>query len=81
MYRVILEETADKKMYLISLGRVRVWEDVESVSPYMHFYNMGFTPTPIRSKATLFINRDEVTDILNIYSTKLLYPNAVIEEI
>ena len=81
MYFVILEEKPDRTLYLISRGRVRLWEEIEEISAYMHFYDMGCKSTKEIGEATIFSSLEQIDELLNMYSTKELYPNARAVEI
>lgn len=79
MYRVKLNE----KLYLNYTGRIRLWEEITpvTINPYMHCYDLGICFTPIKTLASLFVDKDQLNDIFNDEGFKIIYPDAIIEEV
>jgi hypothetical protein len=69
--------------YLVSVGRVRLWEPVSDAqeTPHMHFYDSGYKAVKEKEKATLFSDLVEVDIALNNEALQILYPDAKAEEL
>jgi hypothetical protein len=72
----------DTDKYLVSVGRVRLWEPITPIedSAYLHLYDLGYKPTKEKKLATLFPDLTGLDDLINQPIIKLLYPDALIEE-
>jgi hypothetical protein len=72
----------NQDQYLISVGRVRLWEPITPLedSAYLHLYDLGYKPTKDKKLATIFHELQLVDDIINLPVMQMLYPDAQVEE-